>query len=252
MAYNSRNTDWFQKVAEGLVTGYSLYRKFGENPDLDTGTIPEDIWDGGGMYTFSSSADITQIASSASGDTQDIYIEGLDSNWDFVSQTITLTGQTVATLTTPLIRVFRMINFGVTDIAGIVYLATSTAVFSAGVPTVSTTIRAEILGDNNQSLMCIYSVPAGKTAYFWGGKVSVSKEAVSTSTVSWRARLFGGVFQVKDRIIVASHGSSHFLQNYVFPDAIPEKTDIVIRCDSVSDNNTGITGGFSLILKDNV
>ena len=42
--------DWFQKVAEGLVPGYSIMEKFGENPNVTTSTDPSDVWDKGGIY----------------------------------------------------------------------------------------------------------------------------------------------------------------------------------------------------------
>ena len=97
-------------IALGQIPGYSSVNKFGENPDVDTGTGPEDVWDYGGMYTFSTSADITQISSDDNSDTQVLTVIGLNSAWAEVTQTKTLTGTTPATLDTPLIRVYRAYN----------------------------------------------------------------------------------------------------------------------------------------------
>lgn len=39
------------EVARGLYSGYETVNKFGRNPDIDTGTTPEDIYNGGSLYT---------------------------------------------------------------------------------------------------------------------------------------------------------------------------------------------------------
>lgn len=244
--------DWFQKLAEGEIPGYSSIEKFGENPSITTATDPEDIWDGGGIYTFSNTANIDSISSSNDGDTQDVMIWGLDTNWDEVIQTVTLTGQATATLGTSLIRIYRMVNIGTTDISGNVYCYINGATVAVGVPTTATDIRAIINNGNNQTLMCIYTVPAGKTGYFWGGYVSISRGPASTASTdfTWRARLFGSVFAVKSRICAMSSGSSAWNYTYKVPMALPEKTDIIIRCEEVSAT-VGVCGGFTVLLKDN-
>ena len=45
------NSDFGTEVARGLYTGYEIVRKFGRNEDIDTGTTPEDVFNGGGTYT---------------------------------------------------------------------------------------------------------------------------------------------------------------------------------------------------------
>ena len=49
----SLGKSWFQRVAEGEFSDYSYMEKFGENNEITTSTDPEDVWDGGGIYTFS-------------------------------------------------------------------------------------------------------------------------------------------------------------------------------------------------------
>ena len=53
--YNDGNSivtsDFFTEVALGNVGNFTIDTKFGRNPDIDTGTGPEDIWNGGSTYT---------------------------------------------------------------------------------------------------------------------------------------------------------------------------------------------------------
>lgn len=39
------------ELAKGNIPHSGAINKFGENEDIDSGTTPEDIWDGGGIYT---------------------------------------------------------------------------------------------------------------------------------------------------------------------------------------------------------
>ncbi len=43
--------DYTLEVARGEITGQSVYAKYGGNSDIDTGTTPEDLWNGGSVYT---------------------------------------------------------------------------------------------------------------------------------------------------------------------------------------------------------
>lgn len=44
-------SDWGTDVALNRVNNYSINTKFGRNPDIDTGSTPEDVWNGGSDYT---------------------------------------------------------------------------------------------------------------------------------------------------------------------------------------------------------
>ncbi len=241
---------WKQQISEGLLPEYSFVEKFGENPDIDTTTAPEDIWSYGGLYTFSTSADIDTVSSSSTSDVADVTIQGLDSNWELLTQTITLTGQAKATLPIALVRVFRMWNANTVDLVGTVYCYVD-SVISSGVPTVASTVRAIISLGSGQTEMCIYTIPAGKTGYFSSGYVSMSrskKESVAVFTS--RMRLFNDVFRVASRIACLGNGNSSWNYQYPFSLALPAKTDLILRCDEVAENDTGVSGGFTILLKD--
>ena len=91
-------SDFGTEVARGLYSNYSITNRFGRNPDVDTGTAPEDVWgNGGGLYTgfnaianenietFSASAaDIGSVASSGTATSGSASTLG-DSGATFVS-----------------------------------------------------------------------------------------------------------------------------------------------------------------------
>lgn len=240
-----------QRVTEGDYTGYSFVEKFGENPDIDTATDPEDLWSRGGLYTFSTTADITKMSSSAVADSELITIEGLNSNWNYSTQTVQLQGQTSVTLDTTLIRVFRAYNANSVDLVGNVYIYVDTATVSSGTPDNDNETRAMISIGSGQTEMCIYTIPNGKTGYFYGGYVSLSTTGLNAGAVfTSKMRLDGGVFRTVSRIACVSTGRSSWDYKYPFPLALPAKTDLLLRCESVESNDTGVSGGFTILLKD--
>jgi hypothetical protein len=107
--------DLMLEIAAGRVVDKFAVNKFGSNTNVVKETR-EDVWGGGGIYQYPTTADIThlsqkvdQIAMRGAG----IEILGLDINWNLVTQTIPLDAAnttTLVALTTPLWRVYRMSN----------------------------------------------------------------------------------------------------------------------------------------------
>lgn len=254
-------------IAEGNVTGKTFVHKFGEAPDFDQADLEVTMWDGANdglfagsppmAYTFSSSADIGLISSSNNGDTQEIEIQGLDSNFNMVTQTITLTGQTDVDISgvggTDLIRVFRLRNIGSTDIAGVVYLRTNGSAQGSGTPSVANTVRAIINNDNNQTLMVVYTVPNGKTGYMrsWYAATAGANRS-SEYKIKIKARPFGGVFQLKHSSAISDTGTSKDNHPYVEPEVFAAKTDIIMTVEMLTGSATqaDISGGFDIVLVD--
>jgi hypothetical protein len=83
------------EIPRGKVSGTYSINKFGVNPQVDTGTIPEDIWDGGGIYVPPTQDQIHDIASSSAADvgtlkstgtiTEQSITKVIDSNATFVT-----------------------------------------------------------------------------------------------------------------------------------------------------------------------
>jgi hypothetical protein len=243
------NQEFLLRVARGLEPRFSFVEKFGENPDVDTGAA-EDVWGYGGEYTYSTTADIDTISSSDVTDTQNIVVIGQTADYTELEQTATLDGQNKVVLATPLRRVYRMYNDGSTDIAGTVYCYVDDTV-TGGVPDTANKVRAVIVNGDNQTEMCIWTVPKGKRAFFLGGYVSISRAVSSgAATFTWKLRLPGKVFRVQSRIACMVTGRSAWDYPYPIPvGPLPEGTDIAITAEDVTANNTGCSGGFTILLE---
>jgi len=242
--------DFMLCVAMGLVEGCSIVTKFAENPAIAS-AVPADIWDypDEEIYTFSTGADIDSISSDDDTDTEEILILGLDVNYIKVVQIIALTGQTRKALDIPLMRVWRAYNSNGTLTSGNVYIYEDTTL-SGGAPVDTTKVRAYFAAAEQNTLMGIYTIPAGKTGFFNGLTISISKKVAAIAEFTGRVRELGGVFRTISRFSVSSSGSSHVELAPTSHEPFPEKTDFVGRAD-VSTNDVGVSLTFDLLLVDN-
>lgn len=241
------DTEYFLEVSKGNIPGASSVLKFGYNADIDSGSTPEDVWSNGGIYTFPSSASLASIVSSSTNDTsagtgaRTITIEGLDSNYNLQSETITLNGTTSVNSNNQYIRVFR----------AYVVTAGSGEVNAGNISiTVSSVIVAHIPADVGQTQMAIYTVPAGYTAYLLGWNGFVVKKNAGVATLEFWERK-DAVKKMKSQMTVSVSGTTNFSNTLTSPRKITEKTDIFIRCSYVSANDMQVFSDYSLILEKN-
>jgi len=248
-----------QSMAEAVgmlrAPGYAYVDKFGENPEIDSSTAPEDVWEFGGLYPYDQFglAPIQFVSSSDAGDTgQRISVQGLDIKGNLVDQEIITDGQSNVALPTALWRVFRMENNSDSggDLVGTLFCHTDPDP-TAGVP-LAANVRAIITNGNNQTLMALYTIPKGKIGFLYRGEFGVSREAASGASVqcAYYSRRLGKVFKIKKRIDLQTSGSSLYQDNRSFPDIIPDLTDIRLTVESVSTNDIGIFATFDLMIVD--
>jgi len=245
MAYITNNSSL--EIARGKISRLSSVNKFGSNTTSPQDTWQE-VWDGSTAYSFPTTAVITsmsQTANQAALTGETIEIQGLDENWNQVTQTADLDASdttTVVTLTTPLIRVFRA------KVLADVVTTSPVRIHNAG----ETTDYAIISTGENQTLMAIYTVPANCKAYITQYYCGYVRDAVKDPDgIQFRLRFAdranGYEFQTKHELGVPKQTTRtphHFNPYYV----ATEKTDIII--DAYSDNATAHThAGFDIILE---
>lgn len=224
------------QVARGQIPGHKTIFKFGYNASV--GSTKETIWEQGGLYAYPASATVMTISSSSANDTaagtgaRIVEVFGLDADYKEINEVVTLNGQTAVNTTKSYLRINRGIvrsaGSGGAN-AGIIYAGTGTV--TSGVPA---NIYLLINGEgDNQTLMGIWTVPAGYTAF-------LTKMALSTGTstqtpailnCSLVARPYGEVFQIKERFTLTDSAHEQF---YTFPLRFTEKTDLEMRAFSSS------------------
>lgn len=238
-------------MSEGRIPGYSFIDKYGENPEIDTGTVPEDVWEYGGLYPFNpiNTAPIISIVSDSALDNQEIDIPtGLDIDGKEVQQTATLDGTNRVALDIPLWRFNRGSNEADEggDLNGTVYIYIGTG----NVPAPSE-VRGIIDNGNNQTLMAIYTIPLGKVGFLYRGEVGGSRtQNAGAVQAAYYSRRVGKVFKIKKRVDTTNQGNSTYQDRRPFPDPIPALADIKIRIEEVSANNTGAFSTFDILLVD--
>lgn len=236
-------TPYGYQIAEGNVPDHALYLKFGLNETV--GADLETVWQGSTLYSYLTSASVVKISSSDVNDdvggtgALTVQIYGLDANYAEQNETITLDGQTAVNTSKSYLRIHRMIVLsagGTGSNEGVIYAGTGT--ITAGVPANK---YALISAGNNQTLMALWTVPSGKTAYMTSLFTS-SAIANKTVLICLFIRPFGEVFQVKQ---VFNTIASVTLREFIFPLKVLEKSDIEIRA-STSGGGGSVSAAFDL------
>jgi len=239
--YNFVNVSKLYELAinQGEIDGVSAIDKFGWVGNVGSGDPPIDVWENKTEYIYDldGTNPIAYLSSSSTADTMDVSVTGLDINGVEVVQTVTLTGQTPVTLPTALWRVYRMENEGNVDIVGNVYAGINPAPVGGVPPT--TERRAIITNGNNQTLMALYTIPAGKVGFLYRGEIGAGLEGGGSTTseladLCYKSRRFGKVFKIKKKLTLSINGSSTYQDTRSFPDIIPAKTDVRICVESTS------------------
>jgi hypothetical protein len=248
-------SDLFLEMAQGTIIGHEHFDKFGKNSDIDTAS-GEDIWGGGGIYTgfptgaaetmevFSSDVDDTGAGTGAR--TVTIY-NLLDSTGaQSPNITVTLNG------TTPVLLGAITYYRGGTRIR--VITAGSTGSNEGTLTLRHTTTTANIFAvmpvGNNQTAILAFTVPLGKTLYIHRINIQLSRAsgAAGSASMSLRARQDGEVFNAIIIPEVTEASPYTAIDSWT---VVTERTDVKLRCESVSDNNTIISGEIEGVLINN-
>lgn len=235
------------QVSRGQIQGHRNVTVFGFNPDVDTTQVS--VWPLPSLITFPASAIQMTVSSSSANDTsagtgaRTVVVQGLDANYNEVTETVTMNGQTAVTMAASLLRVnyaYVATAGSGNSAAGDIYIGTGTV--TAGVPATTYDI---IKFDYNNTTTGSYTIPAGYTGYVSQGLFS-SGQAGGSNQVQGRL-LTRGTNNI--RMTAALTSLNNGVANYVFeyPLAVPEKTTIEATAIGSSSNNV-CSSMFILVL----
>lgn len=224
-------------IAQGEVTGHSYVHKFGAVPQMSNNTTGT-VWDvNDTVYPWASWATagtVTIPAVNASDNGKTVAIVGLDASYNPQTENVVVSSAATVTSTKSFIRIYRayLVNGSTNNVGNI-------DIQKGGVTV------ARITAGKSQTLMAIYTVPAGYTAYLTQGTCTCQAGADATGNMFVR---YGGdsSFRVGHSFEVSGNGGQYFYP-FNIPIAIPEKSDIDVEV-SVRTNNARVTAAFDITL----
>jgi len=238
------------QVARGQISWHYPQFKFGFNPDVDNAL--ETVWAEGGLYGYLSAASVLKVSSSSTDDAaagtgaRTVQLYGLDADYNEINEIVTLNGQTSVNSVNSFLRINRMVirSAGSGEInAGVIYAGTGTV--TSGVP--ANKYATIAIGDG-QTLMALWTVPAGYTAYLFQTDLTA---ACTTSNKLLNVRIvsrpFGEVFQIKDKFGMGVGGET-VTQLYQYPLKFEEKTDLEVRAiGDAGSANIQVSAGLDIL-----
>lgn len=245
---SDRSKDFFFQVSLEDVSGHTAVLIESENEDIDSG-VEEDIWIEGGELVYLDNAEVMNISSDSALDTllgvggRVLLIEGLDQDYNKISELVNLSGTTVVQTTNSYLRV-RMLTItssGDSETNNGTIRATS-----AGNNTVQASMKVgESVSKNSQ-----YTVPSGTSAIALGGfGTSHRTTGGPAPLVEFRglSRAFGTNTWINSfEVDLNTETDSSITVQEKVTDRIPARTDIrlVVEADQ---NNINIHGRFFFV-----
>lgn len=182
----------------------SYQRKFGSNLDVDTGSVPEDVWTPGDLIPWPTAAAATTVVSSSADDAaagsgaQTIRVYGLLSiGGAEVEEDVTMNGTTSVALSNSFIRVYRVkVTSGDVNVGDIDILHGATTL-------------CQIPAGEGQSLHAGWTAPyvEGREWYLTHWHGDMTRSSAVSGELGLYVREPGGVWQLKDKIAIMSGGS---------------------------------------------
>lgn len=221
------------QVARGQIPGHRFVPRIAAVPAMSVNTTGT-VWDvDDTLYPWSAwnTPGTLAVARVNAGDAdKNVIISGLDPLYNEITETVTLAAATGNTTTKTFARIISARMNGTSVNLGAVTI------------TRGATVVAKINAGIGESLMGVYTVPAGYTAYLSQGVMTIQNGGDATGFFDYR--IFGDRFVIGHTFEVAS---SEYHYGFTCPLPLPEKSDIDVRA-AVRSNNSRVTAAYDMIL----
>jgi len=222
---DTSSRDAFFDVARGLRPDCETVYLFGINNAVDTSF--ETIFDNGGVYPFPVTAQALGLVSDDAGDTMSVLIKGLDGDYNQISETVALNGQTQVSTSQAFLRVNE---------------AQITSGENAGDITVSSgsDVVALIKAGDGAHQAIVYSVAAGHSLFI--KKVLLDGNMSADKAFRFRA----AIHDLDDNDLILrffeSVTSTSLDFNLDIPFVVPEKKDFCI--EAKAEQTAGVIAAY--------
>ena len=225
-------------------------QKFGYNPAFASG-VYETVWEKGGLMVWPSTAETVaviiggDVKDTAAGDgAREVTVEGLDENFDRVTETIATAGASASSATT---TTFTRINRAYVSKVG-VYGASNEAAIEIQNTTSDETL-AYIVAGQGQTEQAMYTVPAGFTAYMRSIRFSSDSNKFTDIKMCVREGADDIVGDMSPFNVLQQWGSvaGEYDANFSSYIVVPEKSDIEFLAAGAGDI-TEVNVSFDLLV----
>lgn len=224
-------------VAKGQFDDITHIHKFGAVPAMSVNTSGT-VWDvNDTIYpwaAWSTAGTLSIPAVNASDNGKELVIVGLDNDYIELTETVTLSSAGAVTTLQSFKRIQEayLINGSANAVGNILIQKGGTTV-------------AKIVATRAQTLMAIYTIPAGKIGYLLQGVATCQAGADATGDMF--VRYFGQESFRDGHSFEVSGNGGEYQYTFGVPIKIPAKSDIDVRV-KVRSNNARVTAAFDIIL----
>lgn len=236
------------QVARNQIMGHSVLSLFGYQASVTTTSIP--VWENASTYTYITAAStLSLVSTSASDDTSaKILINGLDSNFNPISETLAMNGTGAVTTVNSYFRVNNlvMVSPGTSQNTNIGTITLKQ----------SSNVIAQINAGVGKSQSTIYTVPAGYSFYLDLAEVNTSNSYTGSTIITYKVQAINNLTGVKLNVLQQPFVSIYTASRSSNPFIYTEKTDIqwqlststgtiaagIILTGKLIQNNNNVTG----------
>jgi hypothetical protein len=226
---SARTEPFDLQVARGQVAGHSVVSLFGYQAAVTATAIP--IWENATIYTYPTTAQAVTVASSSAADVAPaaVQINGLDANFNPISEVIILTG------TAGVVSLNKYLRINSLNMVGVASGQTSNAGTITAKNAGATATYAQINTGIGKSQSTIYTVPAGFTFYLDLVEANTSNSYTGSTIVTYKVQATDNTAGVTRTILQQPFVSIYTINRASNPFAYTEKTDLQFQLNT----NTG-------------
>jgi hypothetical protein len=244
--------------SQGNCSNLKSVYKFGKATSVGTSMVDINFLATPAVYAWLTAATKLEVLSSDANDTaagtgaRTVYLEGLDANWNLISETVSLNGATPVVTVNDYLRFHRFyVNTCGT------YNSTTTGPHTGNITVrvqgggaIQGYIASEFSAPLGQSQICRYTIPAGYTGYLSSCHFTIDNTKQASFYIWQRqngATLSAAPYFAKRNIITFEGLVAPFQESFMPPIKLTERTDVWTSVRATA-TNTEVSNAFTIYM----